>query len=86
MKALSPLLREFKLRYYERARTELQRRDPTHADLPHVIRRIHELTAQRPPIEQPRRSRCAEVPGMCAMDDACPDRHCPGRLWGIRRA
>lgn len=78
MKALYPLVREMKLRWYERARVELQQRDPTHRDLPHIVRRIHELTAERPPVEQRKRSRCAAMPGMCARDPNCEDRRCPG--------
>lgn len=83
MKALAPLIRELKLALYQWARRDMQRKGGMHPDLPHVVRRIHELTAERPRIEPPRRSRCADLPGMCAGDPACPDRHCPGRLYGL---
>lgn len=83
MKALAPLLRELRIRYYEAARKQLQRRDPTHVDLPHVIRRIHELTAQRPRVEQRQRTPCAEILGMCARDPNCRKTHCPGRTQGL---
>lgn len=78
MNALRPLIREFKLALYQWARHDMQRRNPMHEDLPEVVRRIHELTAERPPIEKKPRSRCAGMPGMCARDPECSDRHCPG--------
>lgn len=78
MKSLSALTREFRIAYYETALQHLQQRDPTHADIPAIVRHLHTLRGQRPPIEKKPRSRCEAVPGMCARDRACPDRHCPG--------
>lgn len=85
MRALAPLIRELKLVLYQWARADMQRKGGMHPDLPHVIRRIHELTAERPPIEKRPRSRCADMPGMCAGDPNCEDHHCAGRTWGLHQ-
>lgn len=80
MRALAPLFREARIKFYQWALHDMS---PLHPDLPAVVHRLHQLVAERPPIEQRPRSRCEESPGMCAGDPRCPDTHCPGRLHGL---
>lgn len=82
MRALAPLLREARIKFYEWALHDMS---PMHPDLPKVVHRLSELVAQRPPIEKRPRSRCADLPGMCAGDPACEDRSCPG-LHGLHHS
>lgn len=44
MRALHPLWREAALRWWRWALCELQRKDPTHPDLPMIVHRIRELS------------------------------------------
>lgn len=86
MKALAPLLREAKIAFYQWARRDMQRKGGMDPDLPKVLQRLSELLAERPRIEPPRRSRCADVPGLCAADKNCSDTHCPGRIYGLHHS
>lgn len=43
---MRPLVNLWKLAYFRWARRDLQIKDPTHPDLPYVVRRIAELEAQ----------------------------------------
>lgn len=40
---MKPILDLWALFYYRWARHDLQRKDPTHPDLPHIVNRIAEL-------------------------------------------
>jgi hypothetical protein len=82
VKALAPLIREAKIKFYQWALHDMS---PLHPDLPKVVRRLHQLRSERPPVLVRPRSRCAALPGMCAGDPNCEDFHCAGRTWGIRR-
>lgn len=80
MKALAALIRETKIKFYEWAQHDMS---PLHPDLPKVVRRLHELKSQRPPVDTRPRSRCKQSPGMCAADSKCPDTNCRGRIYGL---
>lgn len=43
---MRPIFILWKLAYFRWARHDLQRKDPLHPDLPHIVQRIAELEAQ----------------------------------------
>lgn len=83
MSALGPIIREAKIAWFTWARAELQKKDPLHADLPEIVRRLAELVSDRPRIAVRAAGACP--PGLCAGDPTCPDVHCPGRSGLIQR-
>lgn len=44
---IRPLVREAGIFFYRWARHDLQHKNPTHPDLPHVVRRLRDLRAER---------------------------------------
>lgn len=47
LRPLRPLLRLAQIAWFNWARRELQQRDPTHPDLPLIVRRLRDLEAER---------------------------------------
>lgn len=77
MIGLAPFVREVRIAWYLWAARSM---GPLHPDFPEVLMRLHELRAQRPPVQ---RTPCP--PFMCAGHPDCPDHRCPGRARGLHQ-